>query len=176
MKRSHYEKVSDRMMETVEPFDDPFEKVGINEAYLELTSRTSGDFQQAQQVAAEIKRKIVEQEQITCTIGVAPSKLLAKIASDRNKPDGLAVVRLEDVNVFLAGLAVNKIPRVGRNTEQKLDQLKIRTIDQLATLGVSVLRETFGRSLGTYLYRVARVKDDEPAKESIQHNSVELRL
>jgi DNA polymerase IV (DinB-like DNA polymerase) len=164
MSRSHYEEVSDRIMGILEPFGDPFEKVGIDEAYLDITSRTNGDFQQAEQIARELKQKMVEQEQITCTIGVAPNKLLAKIASDRNKPNGLTTVRPEDVNAFLGELPVNKIPGVGSKTEEKLDQLKVRTIDQLATLSVSVLHETFGSGLGTYLYRAARGEDDEPVK------------
>jgi DNA polymerase IV (DinB-like DNA polymerase) len=168
MNRSHYEEVSDRIMEILEPFGDPFEKAGIDEAYLDLTARTNGDFQQAEHIAGEIKQKVLEQEQITCTIGVAPNKLLAKIASDRNKPNGLTVVRPEDVNTLFADLPVNKIPGVGRKTEEELDQLKVKTVDQLATLDVSVLHETFGRGLGTYLYRAARGEDDEPVKEREQ--------
>lgn len=172
MNRSHYEEVSDRIMEILESFGDPFEKVGIDEAYLDIISRTNGDFQQAEQIARDLKQKILEQEQITCTIGVAPNKLLAKIASDRNKPNGLTAVRPEEVNAFLGELPVNKIPGVGSKTEEKLNQLNVRTIDRLATLNVSVLHETFGSALGTYLYRAARGEDDEPVKAREQPTQI----
>lgn len=162
--RAHYEEVSDRIMEIIEPFGNPFEAVGIDEAYLELTSRTNGDFQQANQIAGDIKKRILDQEHITCTIGIAPNKLLAKIASDRNKPNGLTVIKPEDIGTFLGELAVDVIPGVGRKTEEKLHQLKVETINQLAALDVTVLHETFGSSLGTYLYRAARGEDDEPVE------------
>jgi len=162
MNRQHYEEISDRIMETLEPLGDEFERVGIDEAYLELTSKVKGDFQQAAQMGNKIKQLLFEQEHITCSIGIAPNKLLAKIASDRNKPNGLTIVGPEDVIGFLGELPVSSIPGVGRKTEEKLEQLKVKTINQLATLNVSDLRETFGNSLGTYLYQAARGSDDEP--------------
>ena len=97
MNRSHYEEVSDRIMDILEPFGDPLEIAGIDEAYLDLTSKTDGNFKQAERIAHETKQKVFEQEQITCTIGVAPNKLLAKIASDCNKPNGLTVIEPENI-------------------------------------------------------------------------------
>jgi DNA polymerase IV (DinB-like DNA polymerase) len=164
MNRPRYEEISARIMEALKPFGNAFEKAGIDEAYLELTSSTNGDFEKAEQIAREIKQAILEQEQITCTIGVAPNKLLAKIASDYNKPNGLTVVRPEDVRAFLGELQVNKIPGVGRKTEQRLHQLRVERVDQLARLDLSVLREAFGSGVGDYLYRAARGEDDEPVK------------
>ena len=116
----------------------------------------------------EIKEKVLEQEKITCSVGVAPNKLIAKITSDLNKPDGLTVVRPENVRPFLGRLSVDKIPGVGKKTEEKLDKLKVSTIDQLATHDVSILHEIFGSTLGTYLYRAARGEDDEPVTEREQ--------
>ena len=166
--RSHYAEVSDRVMETLETFSDAFEKVGIDEAYLDLTSGTNGDFHRAESIAREIKQKVLDQEKITCSVGVAPNKLLAKIASDLNKPNGLTVVRPENVRPFLGELSVDKIPGVGKKTEEKLDQLKVRTINQLATHDVLVLHEIFGSALGTYLYRAARGEDEESVEEREQ--------
>jgi DNA polymerase IV (DinB-like DNA polymerase) len=168
MNRPRYEEVSDRIMEIIEPFGDSFEKAGVDEAYVDLTSKTTGDFRQAEKIAHEIKQRVLAEEEITCTIGVAPNKLLAKIASDRNKPNGLTVVTPEDVSAFLADLSVNKIPGVGKKTEEELDKLKVKTVDQLASLNVSVLHETFGNSLATYLYRAARGEDDEPVRDREQ--------
>ncbi len=166
--RPHYAEVSDRIMETLETFGDTFEKVGIDEAYLDLTSETNGDIYRAESIAREIKQKVLEQEKISCSVGVAPNKLLAKIASDLNKPNGLTVVRPENVRLFLGELSVDKIPGVGKRTEEKLDQLKVKTIDQLATHDVSVLHEIFGNTLGTYLYRAARGEDEEPVEQREQ--------
>jgi DNA polymerase IV (DinB-like DNA polymerase) len=172
MNRAHYEEISDRIMETLEPVGDAFERVGIDEAYLELTSKVKGDFQQAAQMGNNIKRLILEQEHITSSIGIAPNKLLAKIASDRGKPNGLTIVRPEDVIGFLRELPVISIPGVGRKTEEKLEQLNAKTINQLATLNASVLREAFGISLGTYLYQAARGSDDEPVVQREQPTQI----
>ncbi len=106
----------------------------------------------------------MDQEHITCTIGIAPNKLLAKIASDRNKPNGLKVIKPEDTGIFLGQLTIDVIPGVGRKTEEKLHKLEVETINQLAALDVTILHATFGSSLGTYLYRAARGEDDEPVE------------
>lgn len=172
MNRPHYEQVSDRIMGILEPFADAFEKAGIDEAYLDSTSKTSGDFSNAEQIARKIKQSVLEQEQITCTIGIAPNKLLAKIASDRNKPNGLTIVKPEDVAAFLAQLEVNKIPGVGIKTEKKLHQLSLRTISEVAALDASVLRESFGSGLGDYLYHAVRGKDDEPVERKEQPTQI----
>jgi len=172
MNRPHYEEISDRIMDILEPFGTAFEKAGIDEAYLELTPSINGDFQKAEQIAREIKQAILKQEQITCTIGVAPNKLLAKIASDHNKPNGLTVIRTEDIKAFAGELQVNRIPGVGRKTEQKLHQLKVERVDQLARLDLSVLHEAFGSNLGNYLYRAARGEDEEPVKGREQPTQV----
>jgi DNA polymerase IV (DinB-like DNA polymerase) len=168
MNRAHYEEVSDRIMEIVETHGDHFEKAGIDEAFLDLTSIAQGGFREAEQIAGEIKLEILKQERITCSVGIAPNKLLAKIASDRNKPNGLTVVTPEGVSEFLGGLPVNEIPGVGKKTEEKLEQMRIRTIDQLAATDATILHQTFGSSLGTYLHRAALGVDDDPVKERQQ--------
>jgi DNA polymerase IV (archaeal DinB-like DNA polymerase) len=164
----HYTEVSDRVMTTLETLGDTFEQAGIDEAYLELTSGTNGDVNRAESIAREIKQKIFEQEEITCSVGVAPNKLLAKIASDLIKPNGLTVIRPENVRSFLEELSVDRIPGVGKKTEEKLDQLKVKTVSQLATLDLSVLHENFGSALGSYLYKAARGEDDEPVEDREQ--------
>ena len=164
MNRPHYEEISARIMEILEPFSTAFEKAGIDEAYLELASSINGDFEKAEQIARQVKEAILKQEQMTCSIGVAANKLLAKIASDYNKPNGLKVIRPGEVKDFLGKLKVSRIPGVGMRTRESLRQLGIESVDQLATLDLSVLRETFGGGLGDYLYRAARGEDDEPVE------------
>ncbi len=168
MDRPFYEQVSERIMETLRAYGDSFEKVGIDEAYVEISSRAGGNFEEADDVASDVKRQILTQEQITCSVGIAPNKLVAKIASDERKPDGLTTVRPENVRSFLAQLLASRIPGVGKKVEDKLDQLQVKTIAQLSALNPTVIVEAFGKSLGSYLYRAARGEDDEPVKERDQ--------
>ncbi|MGD0176197.1 MAG: DNA polymerase IV [Candidatus Bathyarchaeia archaeon] len=168
MDRPYYEQVSDSIMEILRGQGDAFEKVGIDEAYIEISTRANNKFEQTEDIAAEVKRQILADEQITCSIGIAPNKLVAKIASDERKPDGLTVVRPEDVNSFLTQLPASRIPGVGKRVEDKLDQMHVRTIAELSTLSPTSLVENFGKSLGGYLFRAARGEDDEPVKEREQ--------
>jgi DNA polymerase IV (DinB-like DNA polymerase) len=168
MNRPFYEQVSERIMEILRADGDLFEKMGIDEAYLDISTRTMGNFEEAEKIAIEIKGQILALEKITSSIGIAPNKLVAKIASDERKPDGLTIVRPKDVGNFLGQLLANRIPGVGRKVENKLDQLHIKTVAELSTVSPTVLIEVFGRSLGTYLYQAARGEDDEPVKEREQ--------
>ncbi len=165
MDRPFYEQVSERLMEILKANADSFEKVGIDEAYLDISTRTNSSFEHVEKIAGEIKEQILTQEKITCSIGTAPNKLVAKIASDEKKPDGLTIVRPEDVGSFLGQLAAGRIPGVGRKVEEKLAQLHVQTVAQLSTVDPTVLIEMFGRNLGSYLYRAARGEDDEPVQE-----------
>jgi DNA polymerase IV (DinB-like DNA polymerase) len=168
MNRLFYEEVSERIMDLLKVLGDSYENVGIDEAYLDISARTNGNFEQAKETAKEIKQHILSQEHITCSVGVAPNKLVAKIASDQRKPDGLTVVKPEEVKSFLAELPVARIPGVGKKVAEKLTQLQVKTIAQLSTLDPGVLVETFGKSLGGYLYQASQGEDDEPVKEREQ--------
>ena len=168
MNKPLYEEVSDRIMEILRKHGDSFEEAGIDEAYLEVTDRTKGSFEKAMEIADEVKQQIMEQEHISCSIGIAPNKLLAKVASDHNKPKGLTIVTPAEATTFLAGLPAGRIPGVGRKVEETLNQLKVQTVNQLQALDAPTLVETFGTSLGTYLYHASRGEDDEPVKEREQ--------
>lgn len=167
-----YEKVSERIMNILQRYADNFERVGIDEAYLDVSKSLNGDFAQAKAIALKIKEEIYLSEHITCSIGIGPNKLIAKIASDENKPDGLALVSLQDTKPFLARLEVIRIPGVGKRATEKLAQLHVSTINDLSRIDSNTLVETFGRSLGTYLYRAARAEDDEPVKSRDQPTQI----
>jgi DNA polymerase IV (DinB-like DNA polymerase) len=166
--RPFYEETSERIMEILRKYADSFEKMGIDEAYLDVSESVNGEFNQAKLIALQIKQEIVQSEQITCSIGVGPNKLIAKIASDENKPDGLTVVPLDEVSSFLNELAVGRIPGVGKKAEEKLSQLHVRSVKELSGLNTNILVEAFGRNLGSYLYKAARGKDDELVKDRNQ--------
>ncbi|MBI3029256.1 MAG: DNA polymerase IV [Candidatus Rokubacteria bacterium] len=151
--RSLYREVSQRIMAILAKGADAFEEASIDEAYLDLSSRA--DFAQAEAHAKALKREILECEGLTCSVGIAPNKLVAKIASDFQKPDGLTVVRPEEVQTFLDPLRVRVIPGIGPKTEAFLDAKGIRTITELRAVGLPRLAEWFGRG-GEDLYRKAR--------------------
>lgn len=168
MNHPYYEQVSDRIMEILRSQGDSFEQTSIDEAYLDVSSRTGLNFDAAHDAGFGIKKQILTRENVTCSIGIGPNKLVAKIASDYSKPDGLTIVKPEEVAGFLSPLPVNRIPGVGIKAEEKLSQLNVATIIQLASLPPNMLVERFGKSLGSYLYRASRGEDDEPVKERAQ--------
>jgi DNA polymerase IV (DinB-like DNA polymerase) len=168
MNRPHYEEVSNRIMDIPRAYADSFEKAGIDEAYLDLSVRTRGDFVQAKDIAAEMKQQIFQQEHVTCSVGIAPNKLIAKIASDHQKPNGLTLVMPEGVKSFLANLPVETVPGVGKKAGERLQELNVKTIDDLSRIEPTTLVERFGKSVGGYLFQAAQGQDDEPVKEREQ--------
>ncbi len=159
-----YREVSEQIMEILRGYADEFEQVSVDEAYLDVTQRTKGSFQEAKELAAKIKKDVWTQQQLTCSIGVGPNKLVAKIAADIQKPDGLTVIE-SGVGHFLSPLPVSRLVGVGRKTEKKMATMGIRTVGDLARFDVQRLIEVFGRKLGTYFHNASLGIDDEPVQE-----------
>ena len=169
-----YRKVSRRIMTLLRGYPQKFEQWGIDEAFLDLTSKVEG-YQEAEELARHIKHQILKREDLTCSIGIAPNKLVAKIASDYQKPDGLTVVRKERVEQFLAPLQVRKLLWVGRKTEQSLNRLGIETIGDLADYDPIVLRDKFG-AMGTQLYLMAHGVDHSEVEEKEESKSISREM
>jgi DNA polymerase IV (DinB-like DNA polymerase) len=148
-----YTRVSDEVMNMLRKYAGKFEQLSIDEAFLDVTSKVK-DHKEAEALARQIKREIYEKERLTCSIGIGPNKLVAKIASDSKKPDGLTAVKEEEAKGFLAAQPVRKLISIGRKTEQKLKAIGIETIGHLANYNPNVLTEIFG-SMGTLLYLMA---------------------
>lgn len=162
----YYRQVSEKAMAAIKNYADVFEYVGIDECYLDASARTGNDFDVASSLAQEIKGAVRAQAGISCSIGVAPNKMLAKVASDMHKPDGLTVTRPQDAAAFMAALEVDRIPGIGPKTRGRLAELGIRTAGDLASFDLFRLIEEFGRKNGTYMHNAARGIDDEPVAES----------
>jgi DNA polymerase IV (DinB-like DNA polymerase) len=145
-----YMQVSARIMDILSKHADKFESWGIDEAFLDVSSKVK-DYEEARKLALQIKMDALEKEKLTCSVGVGPNKLIAKIASEFQKPDGLTVVEEKDVKVFLSPLDIDKLLWVGKKTARKLNKLGIRTIGDMANYDPSVLVEKFG-VMGTQLY------------------------
>jgi nucleotidyltransferase/DNA polymerase involved in DNA repair len=153
-----YARESDRIMEVFHRFTDLVEPVSIDEAFLDVTgsARAMGT---GDEIARKLKAAIREETQLTASVGVASSKLVAKIASDMRKPDGLVVVPPGEEAAILAPLPVRRLWGVGPRMEETLAKLGVVTIGDLAALDPARLE----RRLGTHgfdLQRLARGEDD----------------
>src|SRR5438552_7750991 len=148
-----YRRVSHRIMELLESQADAFQGGGIDEAYLDVSSLET--FEAAADRARAIKAAIVEREGLTCSVGIAPNKLVAKIASDFQKPDGLTLVQPESVQEFLDPMSIRVIPGIGPKAGAALNQRGIRTIRQLREIELEQLAAWMGR-WRTELYAKAR--------------------
>lgn len=153
-----YARVSRRIKGILREFSPIMEDVGIDEAFLDLSQRD----RPAEEIAREIKTKIKQETGLTCSIGIAPNKLLAKIASDMQKPDGLTIITEGDREDRIWPLAVRKLWGVGPKTEAYLKEMGIGTIGELASLSRERLIEEFGESHGRYLYEASRGIDESP--------------
>ena len=165
MNRPFYDSVSGRIMNILRDYGDLFEKASIDEAYLDVSENSKGRYDVAKTIGSKIKETILHKEQITCSIGIAPNKLLAKLASDHMKPNGFTVVTPEQIRSFLNNQDVNRIPGVGAKVEEKLRTSNVKTIEDLSRLSPIALQEMFGRKLGTYFFLAARGEDGEPVQD-----------
>lgn len=138
-----YHSVSEGVMGILRKYSGRMQQVSIDEAFLDMSH--SGSCEKAAGIAGMIKNEIKEKEKITCSIGVGHNKLIAKTASDFQKPDGLTVVKPEEATGFLFPLPVRKLYGVGKKTEAVLRSRGIETIGDLARCDVQVLRSLFGK-------------------------------
>jgi DNA polymerase-4 len=157
-----YRAVSQQIMTIFRQYTSLVEPLSLDEAYLDVTA-TVGDLDEAVQLAREIKRQIREQTQLTASAGVSYCKFLAKIASNRNKPDGLTVITPQAAPAFLEALPIEKFFGVGKVTATRLRTLGIQTGADLKRLGEERLRELLGKH-GAELYRYACGEDNRPVE------------
>ncbi len=160
-----YERISESIMNLLRSHAERFEQESIDEAFLDISKKVDGDFEKAEGIGLQLKREIYSKERITCSVGIAPNKILAKVASDFRKPDGLTIVHPEEVTNFLWPLEVGKLYGVGKKTEKKMSEMGIQTMADLAKVDVQKLIETFGPNLGKYFHDSANGIDDEPVEE-----------
>ena len=159
-----YSKVSKRIMDLLRAYGDKFEQVSIDEAFLDVSERVGGDYGRARELAVVIKADLEAKEGLTCSIGVAPNKSSAKIASEFQKPDGLTVVRPEELHGFLAPLKVSAISGVGKKTEEFLGSIGVKTIGDLQKVSGKELVKYFGKT-GVWLWGVANGLERIEVKE-----------
>jgi DNA polymerase-4 len=150
-----YREISARIQEIFRRYAERVEPLSLDESYLDV----SGSALPATEIARRIKRDIRAETGLSASAGVGPSKLVAKIASDLRKPDGLVVVHPAQVRAFLAPLPVSRLWGIGRVGEERLARIGVRTIGELAQVDEARLREMFGKS-GPFFRRLALGQDD----------------
>lgn len=155
-----YLSISLRILEILETFTDLVEPYSIDEAFIDVTS-TAHLFGGKVAVAREIKRTARQEFGITCSIGIGPNKLTAKMASNMEKPDGLVVIEKKDLPEAIWNLSVDAIPGVGCRRKFKMNLMGIKTIRDLALHPRENLRRAFG-IVGEYLQQCAWGRDDSP--------------
>src|ERR1700736_4954248 len=153
-----YRAVSRQVREIFKRHTDLIEPLSLDEAYLDVSENKMG-LPTATQVARTIREQIRTELNLTASAGVAPNKFLAKIASDWKKPDGLFVIQPQEIDSFLLPLPVDRLPGVGKVTEEKLKQLEVQTIADLRRMDLATLEGRLGR-YGVRLYELARGLDD----------------
>jgi DNA polymerase IV (DinB-like DNA polymerase) len=150
-------------------FDFKIEQASIDEMYLDLSF--AGSYKKAAGICMKIKAEVKEKEKLTCSIGIGPNKLIAKIASDMKKPDGLTVVEEKSVLGFLENMPIRKIPGIGPKTETKFHGFGIVLIKDLRKLTEEELKERFGKC-GEDMYYKSRGIDDSPVVEEHEIKSI----
>ena len=155
---TRYRAVSRLTREIFKRHTDLVEPLSLDEAYLDVTENKTG-LPTATRVAITIREQIRQELNLTASAGVAPNKFLAKLASDWRKPDGLFVIQPDEVDAFLLPLPVGRLPGVGKVTEQRLEQLGVKTVRDLRELDQPALENSFGR-YGLRLYELARGIDN----------------
>jgi DNA polymerase IV len=155
-----YAEISRRVFAILESYSPLVEPLSLDEAFVDLTG-TERLHGAAASVAAAIKRRVREELELVVSVGVGPSKLIAKIASDIGKPDGLVIVAADEVRPFLHPLPVGRLFGVGKVTEEKLHDLGVRTIGQLAAQPRELLQARLG-SVGGDLWQLATGRDERP--------------
>src|SRR4051795_11227969 len=131
--------------------------VGLDEAYLDLTS-----FERPKAAARKVKQAVRERTGLTCSIGIGPNKLVAKVSSDADKPDGFTVLSCEMARERFAGASPGLIPGIGPKTVARLEHEGITTLGALAATGDERLSELFGSRLGPHLRKLACFEDERP--------------
>lgn len=135
---------------------------GIDEVYIDFTEVPGGQREGGRVLARLIQKSIVEATGLTCSIGVAPNKLIAKMASEFNKPNGISIVHEEDVQAKIWPLPVRKINGIGPKSEEKLHRLHLHTIGDIAAQSRDWLVDNFGQSYGAWMHDAAWGRDDRP--------------
>ncbi|MBU2498531.1 MAG: DNA polymerase IV [Proteobacteria bacterium] len=170
VRMGRYKQVSRSVMTVLEGYSPLVEQVSIDEAYVDISGldRLHGS---PKAIASKIKMNIKMMTSLTCSVGVAPGKVFAKIASDMHKPDGLTFIDPENLPLIIRNLPIKKVPGVGHKTAQRLRKLGVSTLSDIGTIPLTALLKEMGR-FGTRLLRLSEGVDDSPVAPFNQAKSI----
>jgi len=157
-----YRRYSRRFKALITDIAPLMEDRGVDEVYIDFTDVPGGQREGGRVLARLIQKSIFDTTGLTCSIGVAPNKLLAKMASEFNKPNGISVVYEDDLQRLVWPLACRKINGIGPKADEKLARLGIHTIGELAVQAPPMLVAHFGKATGTWMHEAAWGRDTRP--------------
>jgi len=166
-----YRRYSRAFKEAVRTIATEIEDRGIDEIYVDLTE-LAGDWDRAKELARSIQSAVREATRLSCSIGVAPNKLLAKIASELDKPGGLTVLTENDIASRVWPLPTRKINGVGPKAAARLEELGVRTVGELAQADPALLVERFGEKHGAWMHHAANGRDERPVVTHSEPKSI----
>lgn len=164
-----YNEVSEGICDIIKKYSQVVEPASIDEFYFDLSF--ANDFKKAEKICLKIKEEIKKKYKITCSIGLAPNKMIAKIAAGQKKPDGFVIVRQGQEEKFLESLSIREISGIGPKTGQKLNDLGINIIKDLKKFTQEQLYDLLGK-FGVQLYYKVKGIDDSPLVENRQAKSI----
>ena len=160
--KAEYGKFSRLFKATILDIAPLMEDRGVDEVYIDFTDVPGGQREGGRVLARLIQKRILEETGLTCSVGVAPNKLLAKMASEFNKPKGISIVYEDDLATMVWPLPCRKINGIGPKADEKLKSHGIETIGQLAERDLQWLMDTFGQRTGAWLHAASHGQDDRP--------------
>ncbi len=166
----YYETISKAAMDVIKGFSERFEQVSIDEAFIDVSGRVGG-YGEAEEYAAVIKKAVLDRTRIKCSIGIGPNKLIAKIACEKAKPDGIKAVNDIEAKSFIAKLDIGEIYGVGEKTRERLRTMGYETVEQLAKANVMQMVDRFG-AFGAELVRYANAIDESAVSENYGVKSI----
>jgi DNA polymerase-4 len=167
---SRYQEVSARILEILRSYTPVVETISLDEAFFDLTESEAA-FGPAEEIVAEVKHRVYTKTTLTCSVGLAHNRFLAKLASEFSKPDGLKIIRVKEVQTFLDPLSVESIWGVGKVTGRRLKSLGLQTVQDLRQAPIELLVRELG-AIGRTLFRLARGEDDTPVQPTRESRSL----
>jgi DNA polymerase-4 len=157
-----YRSYSRRFKTIIRDIAPTMEDRGVDEVYIDFTEVPGGQREDGRVLARLIQKSIFDETGLTCSVGVAPNKLMAKMASEFNKPNGISIVQDDDLQSAIWPLACRKINGIGPKADEKLARLHIRSIGELAATDPAVLIAHFGKATGAWMHEAAWGRDERP--------------
>jgi DNA polymerase-4 len=166
-----YTNVSESVMSLLRSYTPAVELLGLDEAFLDVSGATRRSGSPAR-LAADIRHRVYDEQGVTCSVGVAGNKFVAKLASTLSKPDGMLVVPPGEVVGFLHPLPVSALWGVGEKTEAALTRLGLETVGDIAAVGVTTMQRAVGRAAGAQLFELAWGRDPRKVEPTEPDRSV----